>query len=464
MNVKINNSDYEKELYEIIKLYFPDFQVANKSQDLDIVFENKGKSFQIKINEKTFEYKLNLFKEKNNQKTALYLALSEYCNKKFDWGTITGVRPTKLAYEMLQNGTPKYLLKENLIKEYHLSPNKAQLLKEVIENQNCIIKNDNIIDIFINIPICPSRCKYCSFISAEFVKVKDYIPNYIDCLIKEINCVKKIIKEKNYIVRSIYIGGGTPTILSCYELEMILSELNYPSIEFTVEAGRPETITKEKLDILKKYNVNRICINPQTFCDKTLKLINRNHTINDVIKAYSLALNYGFKINIDLIAGLPGENFSKFKKSLNTTIEMAPNNITIHTLALKRGSLFTNNLILNNQNLNSINIIEKDIKKMIDYAYDKLKSSDYFPYYLYKQKNTPLGLENVGYTQKNDACIFNINSIEDTSSVLACGAHAISKRIFTFENRIERIANVKFINEYINRIDEMIERKIELFK
>ena len=390
--------------------------------------------------------------------------MSKKFNKTFQWGTITGIRPTKIAYNLLEEGTPKYLLEEHLIQKFRVSEVKAKLLKEVIANQKSIIKNEKLVDIFINIPICPSRCSYCSFISSVASQVEKIIPQYIDALLKEIAYIKSLILENSFIVRSIYVGGGTPTVLSAEQLDTILSELSYPSVEFTVEAGRPDTITREKLDVLKKNKITRICINPQTFSNKTLKTINRKHTVKDVIAAYSLALEYGFDINLDLIAGLPGEKFPTFKKSLNNAIEMAPSNITIHTLTLKKGS----NIVENVENMEEFyknqSLIEKETNKMIDYAHNTLMEEEYRPYYLYKQKNVSLGLENVGFTQKGHACIFNIDSMEDTCSILACGANAISKRIFFYENRIERCANVKFIEEYIKRVDEMIDRKKELFK
>lgn len=460
MNVTYIGTNYEKELGEILSLFFPTFE---KQDDHTIVFEKTETENKITIDETTYTFPKTNLKEKNDEKRAFYLALSKHFNKTFEWGSITGVRPTKLAYDLLENGTSKYMLKETLMQNYCLSESKAKLLKEIVSNQNCIIKNDSLVDIFVNIPICPSRCKYCSFISSEYDKVKDIVPTYIDCLLKEIAEIKQIINNKNLIVRSIYIGGGTPSILSAQELDKILSQLSYPSVEFTVEAGRPDSITREKLEVLKRNNVTRICVNPQTFCEKTLKLIGRKHTVKDVISAYAMAVEFGFNVNIDLIAGLPGEKFSTFKKSIETAIEMAPANITVHSLALKRGSNLTNEAIKTKDTSAFDCAAPEEVKKMIDYSSKRLHEEGYLPYYMYKQKNTPLGLENVGYCQKGTVCIFNVDSMEETCSVLACGANAISKRVFSIENRIERSANVKFIEEYISRIYEMIERKKELF-
>lgn len=461
MEVTYLGTKFEKELGEILSLFFPTFE---KQYTHKIVFEKQSETIFVTIDQKQYSFPTTNLKEKNDEKRAFYLALSSHFGKTFEWGSITGVRPTKLAYDLLENGTSKFMLKETLMQNYCLSESKAKLLKEIVSNQNCIIKNDSLVDIFVNIPICPSRCKYCSFISSEFDKVKNVVPTYVSCVLKEIEETKKIINEKNLIVRSIYIGGGTPSVLSANELDQILSQLSYPSVEFTVECGRPDSITREKLEVLKRNNVTRICVNPQTFCEKTLKLIGRKHTVKDVISAYAMAVEFGFKVNIDLIAGLPGEKFSTFKKSIETAIEMAPENITVHSLALKRGSNLTNEAIKTNDTSVFDCAPPEEVKKMIDYSSKRLHEEGYLPYYMYKQKNTPLGLENVGYCQKGTVCIFNVDSMEETCSVLACGANAISKRVFSIENRIERSANVKFIEEYISRLDEMIVRKKELFK
>ncbi len=466
MEIKTNLTEYENEFNEIIRLFFPPFK-ENENHYISIEYNNKINLVKIDNKEYKFEYNHDENDKKqlkNGAKLALYEAMSKHFEKSFEWGDITGVRPTKIAYDLLEKDVPEHLLKETLMKDYKLHENKAKLLKEVIANQKCIIKNEKLIDIFINIPICPTRCRYCSFISSVYEQVKDKIPNYIDALLKEINYVKKLIIEKSFIVRSIYVGGGTPSVLSAEQLDTILSELAYPSVEFTVEAGRPDTITREKLEVLMKNHVTRICINPQTFSDKTLKLIGRKHTVKEIIKAYSMALDFGFDVNFDLIAGLPGEKLPTFKKSINSAIEMSPTNITVHTLALKRGSTMTEDAIKNNVDCEFEPASEEEVKKMIDYAHSTLMEEGYKPYYLYKQKNTPLGLENVGFTQKGHPCIFNIDSMEDTCSILACGANAISKRIFPYNNRIERCANVKFIDDYISRVDEMIKRKKELFE
>lgn len=386
-------------------------------------------------------------------KKFLYEMLSKKFNKSLPWGALTGIRPTKVAYELIDRGLDKCFVKEELEKQFYVSSEKARLVEKIIKNQTCIIRNDKLVDVYVNIPFCPSKCSYCSFISSEYCKVEKIIPSYVDALIKEIRAVKQIIVDDLYIVRSIYIGGGTPTVLSACDLEKILAELTFDVVEFTVECGRPDTITKEKLDVLKKYGVTRISINPQTFVDSTLKRIGRNHTAKDVINAYSLALNYDFSINMDLIAGLPDETFRGFKKTIKTVLELYPDNVTIHTLALKKGSILSEQ---NHENENEIT------EKMVTFGQNVLMENGYKPYYMYKLKNQNAGLENVGF-YRDKVCMFNIDSMEETASVLACGANAITKRVFNMENRIERQANVKFATDYIARIDELIEKKKRLF-
>lgn len=464
MNIKTNLEKYVNDYNELLRIFDENFE--NNEKNYSLFLEERENDFLINISicDKTFSY-VNEYEEdkiyaiKKFSKINLYEALSSFYNKTFEWGALTGVRPTKVAYKLLESGVSQVFLKEKLMEVYKLSENKAKLIVEIIKNQKSIIKNDNLIDVYVNIPICPTRCKYCSFISAEYNAVKDIVCDYLSALKKEISAVKEIIKQKNYIVRSVYVGGGTPSVLSPEELESLLCELNFNVSEFTVECGRPDTISREKLEVLKKYGVTRICVNPQTFVEKTLKLIGRKHTVKDVLSAYALAVEFGFDVNIDLIAGLEGETFSNFKKSINYAIEMAPQNITVHTLALKRGS----NLFDEKEDAKNNLDHELEVKKMIDFAQARLLLEGYKPYYIYRQKHTPLGLENVGFAQKGKTCLFNIDSMEDTCSVIACGANAVSKRVFHLENRIERNDNVKFITDYISRIDEMIERKKELF-
>lgn len=395
--------------------------------------------------------------KKRSAKLMLFDLLQDvFPGKKLPWGSLTGIRPTKLYYELIKECDGDYMVAlDLLVNRFKVTKEKAKLVKEIIKNQKNIIKNDNLVDLYVNIPFCPSKCYYCSFISLPIDKCQYQIEPYLNALLKEITEAKKLIDRKNYIIKSIYVGGGTPTILTAEQLDLLLSKLDYKVSEFTVECGRPDTITKDKLDVLAKHNVTRISINPQTFSNKTLKEIGRKHTSKDILEAYKLALNYNFQINMDLIAGLGSETLLTFKKSLNKAIEFAPDNLTVHTLSIKRGSEL--------KECGGNTSVVDDVSSMIEYSHKALADAGYKPYYLYKQKNMLGNLENIGYF-KDKVCVFNIDSMEEFASIIACGANAISKRYYSINNKIERFANLKNIDEYINRIDEMIEKKNELFK
>lgn len=468
INVIVDNEKLLDELNLVVKLFYSTQDI--EESDIDFVVHQSVNGADIHTECTSNIMDLNIVRDdkvrnknfpdrflKRYAKLSLFSYIQAlFPNKILPWGSLTGIRPTKLYYELIKEFDGDYMKAMNeLIDTFKVTPAKAQLVKEIIKNQKNIIKNDNLVDLYINIPFCPSKCYYCSFISAPIDKCRDLLEPYLDVLIKEIESTKQLINRKNYIVKSIYIGGGTPTILSHEQLDRLLESIGYNVDEFTVECGRPDTITEQKLDVLSKHGVTRISINPQTFCNKTLKSIGRNHTSNDIIEAYKLALKYNFSINMDLIAGLGDETLSTFKRSLNKAIECCPDNITVHTLSIKRGS----ELKTDGGNTSTVNNVEK----MIEYSYPTLIKAGYKPYYMYKQKNMIGNLENIGYFREK-VSIFNIDSMEEFASVIACGANAISKRFYSINNRIERFGNLKNINEYITRIDEMIEKKNKLFE
>lgn len=470
MNLICSNEKFNDELLLVVKLFFSPTEVEESDLNIKVDYNilDNNLSYDICIsgifnkslhNDKILT-KQQLEKEdkyvKRYLKISLYDMLSQLTQKTMPWGSLTGIRPTKLFYELKKELGSSILAKNELINTFRVSPQKAEVVMEVTRNQSRIEINDNLVDLYINIPFCTTKCYYCSFISAPIAQCQQYVEPYIDALLKELNAVKQIINKNNYIVKSIYMGGGTPTALSHEQLDRILTQITYPVSEFTVEAGRPDTITKEKLDVLKKHGVTRISINPQTFSNRTLKQIGRAHTSQDIIDAYNMALPYDFSINMDLIAGLSNESFNTFKNSLNKTLELHPDNITVHTLSVKR----TSKLSEGEGDKGTVD----EVTKMIDYSYKKLTEAGYSPYYLYKQKNMVGNLENLGYTLKNKECIFNIDSMEEVATIVAVGANAISKRFFSLTNRIERNANVKNLNDYINRIDEIISKKQEFFK
>ena len=386
---------------------------------------------------------------KRYAKLSLYKALSKVFNVQLPWGALTGIRPTKLAYTQLEKTNE---FKEFFIDTMKVSQEKTELIQKIIDTQNGIYsKNDENTDFFVFIPFCPSRCKYCSFISADIKNAKKHVDQYVDTLIDEINYSKQFIKK----LRSIYIGGGTPVSLSDEQLERVLCALDdiNTGVEFTVEAGRPDCITQSNLQILKKHRVTRICINPQTFLDKTLVELGRNHTAQDVVDKFNLAKN-DFIINMDLIAGLTGESVQDFKSSIDKAIELSPDNITVHTLCIKKGST----LAQTEQRLSG-----RDVSDMVDYAQKRLLENGYNPYYLYRQKYMAGNLENVGYAKDGTACVYNVNVMEEISSTVACGANAISKRVYNGGERIERSASPKDIPTYLGKIEKIKQEKAKLF-
>lgn len=486
MRISTNSEEYFYDFFQQIHPFLPNEEIvlatddnANEEHEFELVHyiekENKvctnfvtisrfsfvdGK--KRKLNQSTFcrEDKLNDDSEKYVKRTAklaIYVAMSEYFQKSMPWGALTGVRPTKMALEYYENSENFDYVKDCLIKEYYLQNDKAQLLVDILKNQVPIHIDEKIIDFYVHIPFCTTRCSYCTFLSMEIGKAQKFIEPYVETLKEEIIFTKELLRKKGYKVANIYVGGGTPTSLSAQQLNYILCELkDLNAVEFTVEAGRPDTITKEKLDILQKNGVSRISINPQTFNEKSLQAIGRAHTGLDIINAYELARTYPFKINMDLIVGLPHDD-TLFAYSLDKVIALSPDNITIHTLALKTHSPLTKT-----QSINTFDDAQI-IKNNLELAERRLQSCGYTPYYMYRQKNMVGNLENVGYCKQDAMCYFNINSMEDFASVIACGANAISKRVFPAENRIERSANAKDIITYLSRIDDMKARKVELF-
>ena len=475
MILTVSNEKFYDEILLIIKLFFSETEISeiNLNFDINYSFNNSNLTTNIQIkgtylnndisenitNNFIFTKQQSLKSDKyikRHIKIELYNYLSALTGKSMPWGSLTGIRPTKLFYELKNELGSSMLAKNELIKTFKVSPKKAETAFQVTKNQTKIEINDNLVDLYLNIPFCTTKCYYCSFISAPISQCQQFVEPYVDALLKELKAVKEIINKKHYIVKTIYIGGGTPTALSAEQLDRILTELTYPVSEFTVEAGRPDTITKEKLDVLKKHKVTRISINPQTFSNKTLKEIGRAHTADDVINCFNFAKPYGFTINMDLIAGLSNESFNTFKKSLLKTLELNPDNITVHTLSVKR----TSKLSEGEGDKGETN----EVVKMVDFAYDTLTKNGYNPYYLYKQKNMVGNLENIGYSKKGKECLFNIDSMEEVATIIAVGANAITKRFFSLQNRIERNANVKNLNDYITRIDEIIAKKHEFFK
>lgn len=395
-----------------------------------------------------YTYKPNGFMEekrlkKRFLKLSLYKALSAFTGVTLPWGALTGIRPTKLAYQQ-GKGFEDFFQNTMLV-----SKAKTELIAKILKTQEGIYERNPLnANLFVSVPFCPSRCAYCSFISNEISK-ETRLNGYIDGLLKEIEHAKPLIKN----LRSVYIGGGTPVALSDELFYKLLSGIGKQTVEYTVEAGRPDAITEEKLKIMKDFGVTRVCVNPQTFCDETLKLIGRKHTASDIIEKYRLVKSYGFDVNMDLIAGLTGETFETFKSTIEKAVELSPENITVHTLCLKAGSKLKES---------TLRLSEGEVSKMVEYSHETLSKAGYNPYYLYRQKYMAGNLENTGYAKPKKECVYNVDIMEETTDIVANGANAVSKKVGV-NGKITRIGAPKDTLSYINKVDTLIEEKNLLF-
>ena len=392
---------------------------------------------------------------KRKCKSAVYFALRNHTKVKMPWGSLTGIRPTKLAYEYLDDGGNIDELEEFMLKKYDLTPQKSNLLKKIVLCQaEYMVDPERYVNLYVHIPFCTTKCTYCSFVTHIVDKHRCYLAEYTDRLCEEISNSINIIRDSGQEIYSIYIGGGTPTALDDDNLEKVLKACSGFNVEFTCEAGRPDTITESKFNLMKKYGVTRVCVNPQTLNQKTLDLIGRRHSVSQFFETYKIAKNCGFDVNIDLIAGLQGETFEDFKYSLDEVLKLNPENITVHTLSIKNGSELKNSGGTNNL----------DVEKMVEYAQNVVCQYGYDPYYLYRQKQMLGNFENVGYCRKGKQCANNITTMEERLSVVACGAGAISKRVFASQNRIERYANLRDVKLYLENFDEREQKKANFFK
>ncbi len=380
----------------------------------------------------------------------------------FSWGVMCGIRPAKNARELKDEGFSETEIRDIFKNVYEVSDEKTELALEVAKNEHILLENigKDSISIYIGIPFCPTRCVYCSFVSTDIRVSGKYMSGFVEKLLLEIDKTAEIIENAGVYVENIYIGGGTPTTLSAEDFvkifERLYSKIKLDKlIEFTVEAGRPDTITQEKLDVLKKYGVNRISINPQSMNDETLKRIGRSHSVEMIHNAYKMAENTGFDIiNMDLIAGLMDETPEMFKYSIDEVIKLNPQNITVHSLCIKRAADY--------RHINKELTKGEDMKEMLNYAQKRMKEEGYIPYYMYRQKNSSGNFENVGYAKPDTMSTYNVNIMEEKQTIIALGGGGSSKIILN--DRIERVFNFKDPLEYINRFDEILEKKNEILK
>ncbi|MDU7364066.1 coproporphyrinogen III oxidase [Clostridium sp.] len=465
LKIKLNNLKYRYDVYQMFNIYYA----------LDeIKFEEDG-NYIINIEEDKISFSFNDFYRecnvleniKEDIKRLIFSSLKEITGDYYPWGILVGIRPSKIALKYLEEGKSEKEIIDLFAKKHLASEEKAKLcIKVAKKEQELVNKDEKSIAIYIGMAFCPTRCFYCSFTANPIGSNKKLVNPYLEALTYEIREMKKYVNERNLKIESVYFGGGTPTAVNNEEFEDIMKEiynafvLDKEILEFTVECGRPDSITLEKLQTMRKYNTTRISINPQTMNDETLKMIGRGHTSKDVIDKFNLARNLGFDdINMDMIIGLPGEGIKESEYTANEILKLRPDSLTVHGLSLKRASILYENFILKK----GIQIKKQDeLSLMYEVSRNLAKSLNIEPYYMYRQKNMVGNMENLGYSKEGKECLYNIQMIEDKQTIIALGADAVSKVVFLEENRIERFGNVKDIREYTSRIKEMVEEKIKL--
>lgn len=514
MYILLQGHDYRYEISEFLKLFSSEFSFIECSEDfgvnreeevlvnkLDIdysddrvkiatvsqVYKGDKVIYEKELSDKLLiadvlgpydgglEYEKKFAKRKrkidNNIKTIskrlIQRSMFDYLNEKYDanvpWGILTGIRPVKLIHSLMDKGKNDQEIADFMKDEYLISQEKLDLIMDIAKRERPFIypTSEKKISLYLSIPFCPTRCLYCSFPSHSLDRYGQHRSAYVETLLKEARGIKSIIEDFDKEIESLYIGGGTPTSLDAGDMDYLISNifeiLDLSHIkEFTVEAGRPDTITREKLEVLKKHGVTRISINPQTMNQASLDRIGRRHSVEDIVDCYQMARDLGFdNINMDLILGLPGETPAMVEETMKKIVDLDPESVTVHTLALKRASDLNINLEDHKNDLSNY----RNMVEMIDISRKYMDENGYKPYYMYRQKHMMGNLENIGYAKPGYECLYNMQIMEEKQSNYAIGAGAVSKFVYLDENRIERVDDVKSLEHYLARIDEMIDKK-----
>ena len=484
--IKSSKPQFEYDIHSLVKAFYPEQEVkllTPESVVKNMTLLSEKTAMQLEFGENEVVFRINISdagdaeqisdghtyiwkvteEEKTDYKNAfklfLYKSLREETGISLPWGNLTGIRPTKIAMSMIEQGKSDKEIRDFLLSEHLVSMEKAALSIEIAEREKAILDTlhyKNGYSLYIGIPFCPTTCLYCSFTSYPISVWKEHVAEYLSALEKEIDYVAEAYQDK--VLDTIYIGGGTPTSLSAEELERLLRKIktkfNLLTLqEFTVEAGRADSITKEKLEVLYRYGVTRISVNPQTMKQETLQLIGRRHTVEQVVDAFHMARSTGFdNINMDIILGLPDEKEEDVRNTISAIEELEPDSLTVHSLAIKRAAAMQS--WITEHGMSGLHNTEK----MMRIAEEGARHMKMVPYYLYRQKNMAGNFENVGYAKEGKYGIYNILIMEEVQTIVACGAGSILKRVYP-DGRIERCDNVKDVAQYIERIDEMIERK-----
>ena len=481
IGILLNDNAYEQDIRELLMAFYPGETFVHEKQDGVSFYiegirtdDGDGTHFRLRVSdpdgivseetEFPIDYAVRL-NAKTTIKKELYGILNKRTRKELPWGTLTGIRPTKIAMTRLDHGEDEESIRSFMRETYLTSEEKIDLSVEIAKRERELLSHidyENGYSLYVGIPFCPTTCLYCSFTSYPIGAWEKKVPLYLEALFKELDYVAK--KMKGRTLDTIYFGGGTPTSLKAEELDFLITKIENTFDlskvkEFTVEAGRPDSITEDKFKVLRAHNISRISINPQTMKQATLDLIGRRHTVDMVKEKFHMARSLGFdNINMDLIIGLPEEDINDVRNTMEQVKELAPDSVTVHSLAIKRAAR------LNIFKERYANLKIQNTQEMIDLTAEYARGMGLEPYYLYRQKNMAGNFENVGYAAPGKACIYNILIMEEKQTIIACGAGTTTKVTFPAENRLERVENVKDVEQYITRIDEMIERKEKMLE
>lgn len=474
IGIILDDQSFEQDIRELFMAFYPGETYVHKETPeacCRLLVKNKTGETTYELEVHDFEQDLlksamvevdfkNRFETKNRIKRMLYKILREFSGKELPWGTLTGIRPTKITLTRLMEGLSHEEIRRYMKETYLASDRKIELSLEIANREKNLLSSfdyEHGYSLYVGIPFCPTTCLYCSFTSYPIGKWEKRMEEYLEALFLEMDYVAKRMSKRT--LDTVYLGGGTPTSLSSGHLEKVLDKIkrtfDFSRVkEFTVEAGRPDSITEEKLKVLKRFGVTRISINPQTMKQKTLDLIGRHHTVDMVKDRFFMARDLGFdNINMDLIIGLPEESIYDVEHTMKEIRSLNPDSITVHSLAIKRAA----RLNIFREKYGNLKI--ENTQEMIDLTAGCAKAMGQEPYYLYRQKNMAGNFENVGYSRPGKACIYNILIMEEKQTIAACGAGTTTKVVFPLENRLERVENVKDVELYMARIQEMIQRK-----
>ena len=474
IEVIVNRPSFEYDIHSLVKAFFPREEVSVRVQE-DFLEDTRirlaVRLTDILVQAELFESgelrekKMHPIdpedrkETKNHLKRLIYRLLSSYTGQSLPWGSLTGIRPVKIAMQLLEEGKTNPEIAAYMREHYLASKEKAALSVMIANRERYVLRNIDYQDgysLYVGIPFCPSTCLYCSFTSYPLSLWEKRMDAYLDALFLELDSAAELFRDKK--LNTIYIGGGTPTTLSPERMERLLKKIGMVFDtehlqEYTVEAGRPDSITREKLQVLLDYGIDRISINPQTMKDETLRIIGRHHTVAQTKEAFRLAREMGFThINMDLIVGLPGEGYEDVEHTMQEVAALRPDSVTIHSLAIKRAA----RLNLFKETYEEMGL--ENNMQIMDMTARYCAEMGLSPYYLYRQKNMAGNFENVGYAGPEKAGIYNILMMEEKQSIVALGAGSVSKRVYP-DGRIERCENVKDVSQYIERIGEMVERK-----